>query len=227
MTEPIIRFRDRFEAGRMLAADLTAYKNRSDAIVLGLPRGGVEVAGEIAVALNLPLDVLVVRKLGTPGHKELAMGAVASGGIEVRNDEILRFAGISEEEFDAAARIELQEVEGRARLYRAERTPLQLRDKIAILVDDGLATGATMKAAIAAVRAQHAAAVVVAVPVGAADVCQEIRPLVDELICLSVPPYFFAVGGWYHVFDQTSDAEVRSILDRVSGLARGLIPGGP
>lgn len=214
MTQPIIRFRDRSEAGRMLAAELMAYEHRHDCIVLGLPRGGIEVASEVAAALGLPLDVLVVRKLGLPGHEEVAMGAVASGGILVRNPDVILMAQVPEEEFEAEVRREMEEVERRARLYRADRPPLQLQDKIVLLVDDGLATGATMKAAIAAVKAQHASAIVVAVPVGAEETCREIRPLVDELLCLSMPAHFFAVGNWYLVFNQTSDAEVRDILDR-------------
>lgn len=216
MTAPIIRFRDRFEAGRMLAAQLTAFKQRPDAIVLGLPRGGVEVAAEVAAALELPLDVMVVRKLGTPGQEELAMGAVAAGGIRIRNQEVIVLARVSEPEFEAEALRELEEVERRAQIYRGDRPPLNLDGKLVILVDDGLATGATMKAAIAAVRAQHASTILVAVPVGAEESCAEVRPLVDELICISLPPNFAAVGKWYWVFPQTSDAEVRDLLARNS-----------
>ena len=207
-------YRDRREAGRELAGSLHQYANRDDVIVLGLPRGGVPVAFEVATALNAPLDVFLVRKLGTPGHRELAMGAIASGGIKVINEDVVRYLGISDEQIDAVARAEQQELERRETAYRSGRSLPPLHDRIVILVDDGLATGSTMRAAVQAVKQQQPARVVVAVPVGASDTCAELRSICDEVVCARTPTPFSAVGQWYLDFDQTTDQEVRDLLSR-------------
>lgn len=205
-------FKDRAQAGRLLAAKLGAYKGRSDVIVLGLPRGGVPVAFEVAQALNAPLDALVVRKLGTPGHEELAMGAIASGGGRVLNLEVIEGLRISQADLDAAETRELRELERRQQAYRANRPALNLKDKTVILVDDGLATGATMRAAVAAVGQQSPQRVVVAVPVGSPDTCDLLSQEADEVVALSQPIPFNAVGQWYQHFPQTSDQEVQQLL---------------
>ncbi|HEY7444479.1 MAG TPA: phosphoribosyltransferase [Vicinamibacterales bacterium] len=206
------RFRDRSEAGRLLAEQLTEYSSRSDVLVLALPRGGVPVALEIARGLSAPLDVFLVRKLGVPWHRELAMGAIASGGIEVLNDEVVRTYGIPRHVLDAVAEVEAEELERRMRSYRGDRPLPQLTGHVVVLVDDGIATGSTMRAAVAAIRLQQPAEVVVAVPVAAADTCDELRHEVDRLICLSTPVTFVAVGDWYEDFSQTSDDQVRALL---------------
>ena len=203
---------DRRDAGRELARRLQAYAGRDDVIVLGLPRGGVPVAFEVAEALKVPLDVFLVRKLGTPGQRELAMGAIASGGIRVLNDEVVRWLGIPAEQIDAIAQEEGRELERREAAYRHGRSLPALQGRVVILVDDGLATGSTMKAAVQAVRQQHPARVVVAVPVGAPDTCSELSALADEVACVRTPTPFSAVGQWYRRFDQTSDDEVRELL---------------
>lgn len=207
------RYRDRADAGRQLAARLTAYGGRADAIVLGLARGGVAVAAEIASALDTSLDVVIARKLGVPGYEELAMGALASGGWRVLNDEVVTHLGISPEAIERVVERELREIERRERLYRRGEPPPDVRDRIAIVVDDGLATGATMRAAMLAVRAQHPDRLVVAVPVGAPEACADIRPLCDVLLCLLTPPDLQAIGLWYEDFPQLSDDEVRALLD--------------
>jgi putative phosphoribosyl transferase len=207
-------YRDRREAGRELAGALHQYADRDDVIVLGLPRGGVPVAFEVATALNAPLDVFLVRKLGTPGHRELAMGAIASGGIKVINDDVVRYLGISDEQIDAVAREEQQELERRETAYRRGRSLPPLKDRIVILVDDGLATGSTMRAAVQAVKQQQPSRVVVAVPVGASDTCGELRSICDEVVCARTPTPFSAVGQWYLDFDQTTDEEVGDLLSR-------------
>src|SRR6266403_900089 len=181
------RFRDRREAGRLLAAKLTAYANRPDVIVLALPRGGVPVAYEVARALGAPLDVFVVRKLGVPGYEELAMGAVATGGVRVLNDQLVNRLGIPEHIIDAVAARERRELARRERLYRGDRPPPDVRGRTVILIDDGLATGSTMRAAIAALRQQHPARIVVAVPVGAPETCAEFQDEADEAICALTP----------------------------------------
>jgi predicted phosphoribosyltransferase len=211
-----MRFRDRYEAGRYLAARLRQYANRPDVIVLALPRGGVPVAYEVARELNVPLDVFLVRKLGLPGREELAMGAIATGGVRVLNDEVMRVLRVPEEVIDAVAAQEQEELERRERLYRGDRPPPDVRGKTAILVDDGLATGSTMRAAIAALRAQHPARIVVAVPVGAPDTCAEFKEEADEVICARTPEPFFAVGLWYADFSQTTDEEVHELLRRAA-----------
>jgi predicted phosphoribosyltransferase len=207
-------FRDRREAGRLLAAKLTAYANRPDVIVLALPRGGVPVADEVARALGAPLDVFVVRKLGVPGSEELAMGAVATGDVRVLNDQLVNRLGIPDHLIDAVAVREGQELARRERLYRGGRPPLDVRDRTVILVDDGLATGATMHAAIAALRQLGPARIVVAVPTASPETCEEMRAEVDDVICAITPEAFQAVGRWYQDFAQTTDEEVQDLLTR-------------
>jgi len=206
------RFRDRAEAGRFLARQLSDYAGRDDVIVLALPRGGVPVAYEVAKALRAPLDVFVVRKLGVPGHEELAMGALASGGLAVIDQGIVRTLGISAAELERVVATELRELERREAAYRGDREPPQLEGKTVILVDDGLATGSTMRAAALAVRQAKPKEIVVAVPVAATETCDEFRDVVDDVICVLTPSPFRAVGLWYDDFSQTSDDEVRALL---------------
>jgi predicted phosphoribosyltransferase len=208
------RFRNRTEAGRRLAEKLAAYAGRPDILVLALPRGGVPVGYEVARALGAPLDVFMVRKLGVPGYEELAMGAVATGGVRVLNDEIVRGLGISEHEIDAAVARELQELARRERLYRGARPPPDVAGRTVVLVDDGLATGATMRAAVAAVRQQKPARIVVAVPTASPETCEAMKAEADDVICAMTPEPFFAVGHWYEDFTQTTDDEVRELLAR-------------
>jgi erythromycin esterase-like protein/adenine/guanine phosphoribosyltransferase-like PRPP-binding protein len=205
-------FRDRRDAGRQLAKKLTAYANRPDVIVLALPRGGVPVAYEVARALRAPMDVFLVRKLGVPGYEELAMGAVATGGIRVLNDEVVQRLGIPDFIIETVAAREQQELARRERLYRGGRPPPDVRGRTLILVDDGLATGATMHAAIQALRQQQPARIVVAVPTASPDTCEQMRKEVDEVICGITPDQFQAVGQWYRDFSQTTDEEVRALL---------------
>jgi putative phosphoribosyl transferase len=211
-----MRFRDRADAGRELAAELTPYADRRDVIVLALPRGGVPVAFEVARALNAPLDVFLVRKLGLPGRPELAMGAIASGGVRVLNEEVVRVLQVSDEVIDSVAVEEKQELERREHLYRGDRPAPAVHGRVVILVDDGLATGSTMRAAVAALRKQHPASIVVAVPVGARDTCAEFRGVADEVVCARTPDPFFAVGLWYTDFSQTTDEEVHDLLRRAA-----------
>jgi predicted phosphoribosyltransferase len=208
------RFRNRAEAGRELATKLGKYANRRDVIVFGLPRGGVPVAYEVAKALGAPLDVFVVRKLGFPMHPELAMGAIASGGVRVVDDRLIRDFGITDVELAAVAREEERELERRELRYRDQRPFPDVRGKTAILVDDGLATGSTMRAAAVALRAQEPKQVVVAVPVAAVETCDEFRDEVDDVVCAVTPEPFYAVGLWYEDFSQTSDEEVHDLLLR-------------
>ena len=205
-------YRDRIEAGRLLATKLTAYAHRQDVLVLALPRGGVPVAYEVAKALKAPLAVFVVRKLGVPGHEELAMGAIATGGIRVVNEEVVRMLRIPDRIIDAVAAQEQQELERRERLYRDDRPPPDVSGRTVILVDDGLATGSTMRAAIKALRRQHPAHIVVAVPVAAPSTCDEFRAEVDDIICAKTPEPFYGVGYWYEDFSQTTDNEVHDLL---------------
>jgi len=207
-------FCDRVEAGRDLAAKLKHYANRTDVIVLGLPRGGVKVAAEVARELHVPLDVFVVRKLGTPGHPELAMGAIASGGVRVLNANVINALRIPDKVIDAVARDEQRELERREKLYRNGRPPPVLRGRTVILIDDGLATGATMRAAIAALRKLHPARLVMAVPVAAPEICDEFELEVDETLCALTPNPFVAVGFWYRHFPQVTDEEVRNLLQQ-------------
>ena len=207
-------FADRTDAGRALAAALKAHAGAAETLVLGLPRGGVPVAYEVAQALELPLDVLVVRKLGLPWQPELAMGAIASGGALVRNEEVVRYLGDRDEAFEAVRAREQAELERRERDYRGNRPPLAVRGRTGILVDDGLATGATMEAAVRSLKALGARRVVVAVPVASAEARERIAAVADEVVCLATPMMFSAVGQWYADFGQTEDAEVRDLLDR-------------
>ena len=209
-----LRYRNRTEAGRRLAAALKHYAGRPDVIVLALPRGGVPVAYEVAQALGAPLDVFIVRKLGLPSHPELAIGAIASGGVRVVDQAALQRFGVTEEELAAVAANEERELERREREYRADTPPPEVRGKTVILIDDGLATGATMAAAAAALKAQGPARLVVAVPVAAPETCEALRPMVDEIVCVATPDPFLAVGLWYEDFSQTSDEEVRELLAR-------------
>ncbi len=206
------RFHDRREAGQLLARQLAQYKDRDDVVILGLPRGGVPVAYEIARHLRAPLDVFVVRKLGVPWQPELAMGAIAGRGVEVLNDDVVAAYRIPPHVIRTVADREARELERRRLEYRGERPLPDLRDRIAILVDDGLATGSSMRAAVTAVRAEQPRAVVVAVPVGAPSTCRELQAVADEVVCLRMPPDFAAVGRWYEDFSQTTDAEVRDLL---------------
>jgi putative phosphoribosyl transferase len=207
-------FRDRREAGRVLAGLLTEYRDIPDIIVLGLPRGGVPVAFEVAIALQAPLDVMIVRKLGVPGHEELAMGAIASGGVQIINDDIVRHAGITAAVLASVAADERMELARRERTYRGERAPLPVKGKIAILVDDGLATGSTMRAAVMALRAMRPARILVAVPVAALDACAALKAEADEVVCAFTPSLFYGVGQWYEDFAQTTDGEVRDLLEK-------------
>jgi erythromycin esterase-like protein/predicted phosphoribosyltransferase len=207
-------FRDRSEAGRQLAAKLAAYANRPDVLVLGLPRGGVPVAYEVARALGAPLDVFIVRKLGVPGYEELAMGAVATGGVRVLNEALVQKLGIPEYVIEVVAAREQEELKRRERLYRGGRPLPDVRGRTVILVDDGLATGATMQAAIKALKQQDPARIVVAVPIASRETCEELRAEVDEVICAVTPEPFQAVGLWYEDFSQTTDEEVRALLAR-------------
>ena len=205
-------FKDRHEAGVALAALLKGYARRNDVIVLALPRGGVPVAYEVAVSLEVPLDVFSVRKLGVPGHPELAMGAIASGGVQVLNEDVLAWYRPSAETVEAVARVEMHELERRERLYREGRPLVLVEGRTVILVDDGLATGSTMRAAVQAVRQLRAGAVVVAAPVGAPDTCRAMRQVADDVVCVFTPDGFTAVGAWYEDFSETSDDEVRRLL---------------
>jgi len=205
-------FEDRREAGRALAVRLRPYAGRDDVVVLALPRGGVPVAFPVAEALDAPLDLFLVRKLGTPGHRELAMGAIASGGIRVLNDEVVKWYGIPPEAIDAVAREEERELGRREIAYREGRDGVPLEGRVVILIDDGLATGSTMMAAVKAVRQQAPSRVIVAVPVGARETCAALAAVADEVVCLRMPEPFSAVGQWYLDFDQTSDDEVRKLL---------------
>src|SRR5687767_7548338 len=202
------RFTNRADAGRQLAALLTSYANRDDVIVLALPRGGVPIGFEVASALGTPLDVFLVRKLGVPGHAELAMGAIASGGVRVLSHDIIAQLSVSPAEVEEVTARERVELDRRDRMYRGDREPAALGGRTVILVDDGLATGATMEAAILAVRQSQPARVVVAAPVGAPDTCRRLARVADEVVCVATPEPFQAVGLWYERFDQTSDDEV-------------------
>jgi predicted phosphoribosyltransferase len=206
------RFKDRMHAGKLLARELDAYAHHPDAIVLALPRGGVPVGFALAHALGLALDVLLVRKLGMPGHEEYAIGAVASGGVRVLQQEAIELSGVQPELIATLVAREQAVIEGRERLYRGARPPPALAGRTVILADDGLATGASMRAAVAVARAQSAARIVIAVPVGAPDSVEALAAEVDQIACLSTPMLFRAVSQWYRNFDQTSDAEVQDLL---------------
>lgn len=210
------RFSDRRDAGKILAQELTAYAGRSDVIVLALPRGGVPVAYEVALALNVPLDIFIVRKLGLPGHEELAIGAIASGGVRVLNEDIIHALNIPEAMINRVAQQELQELGRREQLYRGDRPMLDVQDKTVILIDDGLATGASMRAAVSGVRTRHPARIVIAVPTAAPETCNAFEFEVDEIVCAMTPEPFFGVGKWYENFSQITDEEVHTLLEEAS-----------
>lgn len=209
-------FQDRAMAGRILAERLSHHAHRPQTRVLALPRGGVPVGYEVARALGAPLDVFTVRKLGTPGHEELAMGAIATGGVRVLNPEVIRELGIHPRQLDAIARREAVELERREAHYRQGRPALDVRGRSVIVVDDGLATGSTMRAAVAALRKQGPARIIVAVPVAPRESCEDLEALADETVCARTPEPFYAVGLWYRDFEQTSDDEVRALLERAA-----------
>lgn len=213
-------FRDRAEAGRYLAQRLADLSGRSDLLVLGIPRGGVPVAYEVARVLRAPLDLIVVRKLGYPGAEELAMGAIASGGVRVLNQQVLQELPVSQRVIEAVAAKESKELERRERSYRGDRPPVDARGRTVVVVDDGLATGSSMRAAVMALRQHGPASIVVAVPVGATSTCRSIAHLVDRLECVIESSEFFAVGAWYEDFSQTTDDEVRRLLYRLSPTAK-------
>ena len=213
-TESALPYRDRTEAGRRLVRRLSTYIGRNDVIVLGLPRGGVPVAFEVAAALGAPLDVMVVRKLGTPGQEELAMGAIGSGGARVLNEEIVAQLGLSDAAIERVEARERRELTRREEVYRGERPAPELAGRCVILVDDGLATGATMRAAIKALRPLRPARIVVAVPVAPSEVVARVRREADEVVCPETPEPYIAVGRWYRAFPQTGDDEVRELLRR-------------
>ena len=209
-------YRDRSDAGRRLAASLAHYAGDPSLLVLGLPRGGVPVAAEVADALGAPLDVYVVRKLGVPGQRELAMGAIGSGGVRVMNERVLRAAGVPAEAIEEVIGEEERELERRERSLRGERPPPEVEGRTIVLVDDGIATGSTMRAAIAALQARGAGKVVVAVPVAASDTCAELAEDVDEVVCAATPDPVRAISIWYEDFEQTTDAEVRELVERAA-----------
>jgi len=205
-------YKNRSEAGKRLAAKLHVFANQANVVVLGLPRGGVPVAFEVARKLRLPLDVFVVRKLGVPGHEELAMGAIASGGIKVLHEDVVRSLNISGETIESVTRKQGEEVKRREQLYRGNRPSLNVRDITVILVDDGLATGATMRAAVQALRRQKPLSIIVAVPAAAPEACEELGQEADDIVCAITPDPFFSVGSWYEDFSQTTDEEVSQLL---------------
>ncbi len=202
------RLRNRREAGRLLAERLGSYAGRSDVVVLGLPRGGVVVAFEVAVALRVPLDIFMVRKLGVPGHEELAMGAIASGGVRTLNRDVISMMGITPEQIEAAVRRQQAVLEQRERTYRGAAPPQPMEGRTLIVVDDGLATGASMRTALRALRQRAPVRLVVAVPVAPESTCRELRAEADEVVCVVMPQPFYAIGEWYQDFAQTEDAEV-------------------
>jgi putative phosphoribosyl transferase len=210
----VLMFKDRVDAGRLLAMQLKEYANQPDLLVLGLPRGGAPVAFEVARALKAPLDVFLVRKLGTPGHEELAMGAIASGDVRILNDMVVKGLNIDNEAINQVTERELKELQRRERQYRGDNPEPELHNRTVILIDDGLATGTTMRAAAIALRQQQPARIIVAVPVAAPETCDEFRDLVDEVVCAVTPRELYAVGLWYEDFSQTSDDEVVELLER-------------
>ena len=209
---PSRAFRDRTEAGEVLAGLLVGYRDREDVVVLGLPRGGVPVAAEVARELRAPLDVFVVRKLGVPGREELAMGAIASGGVRVVNRSVVDGLGIESDVVESVAARELEELGRRESVYRGDRLPPSVAQKVVIVVDDGLATGSTMRAAVAALREHDPSRIVVAVPVGSSMTCDELEAEADEVVCARTPAHFLAVGQWYHDFSPTTDDQIRRLL---------------
>ena len=215
MTTIETRFRNRSEAGKLLASKLAQYVNRSDVLVLGIPRGGVTVAFEVATALNAPLDICLVRKLGIPGNPELAMGAIAAGGFEVLNEDLLNWLQVSGHTISEVADRELQELQHHDRIYRGDRSPLDIRQQIVILVDDGLSTGAMMRAAIGVLKPQQPQRLIIAVPVAPLDTCDRLRAEVDDVVCLMTPEQFCGIGLWYEDFAPTTDEQVCELLNNV------------
>ncbi len=205
-------FKNRKSAGNLLAQALSAYRDRQDLVVLALPRGGVPVGAKVAEAMDAPLDVMIVRKLGTPGQEELAMGAIASGGIRVLNEELVTFAGIDQETIDEVSTLEQKELERQEKIYRGGRARVDLEGQTVLLVDDGLATGTTMRAAVQATRAEGAAVIVVAIPVAPPDTIEQLYNIADDVVCLQSPEPFGGVGLWYLDFRQTTDQEVIDLL---------------
>ncbi len=216
------KFHTRTEAGKMLARALTAYADCEDLLVLGLPRGGVPVAYEVAKVLDASLDICLVRKLGVPGHKELAMGAITSGGIRVINYDVVSSLGISNQTIEQVTADELQELQRRDRAYRGDRPPLNVKNRTVIVVDDGIATGSTMRAAITMLQQQQPKRIVVAVPIAPPETCEELSNQVDEVVCLKMPERMYAVGVWYEDFSQTTDEEVRYLLGKQSDVSSQL-----
>lgn len=211
-------FRDRVDAGKRLAKELSKYSNRPDVLILALPRGGVPVAFEVAKELNVKMDVFIVRKLGVPGNEELAMGAIASEDVRVLNENVIRSYKIPDRVIATVAANELRELERRERKYRGDRPKPDMKDMTVILIDDGLATGATMHAAVEALKTKHPAKLVVAVPTASPDMCRFFKDIVDEMICLTTPEPFYAVGTWYGDFSQTTDEEVCKLLKEAQSL---------
>lgn len=210
------RYRDRTDAGQQLAGRLLKYTDRPDLIVLALPRGGVPVGFEVAVALRSPLDVFIVRKLGLPDHAEVGMGAIATGGVRILDERVVRAYGVTEAEIAEVTEIEQRELERRERRYRGDREPPDVGGRCVILVDDGLATGSTMLAAVTALRKEQAGRIVVAVPIAPPETCDAFRDVVDDIVCVMTPEPFYAVGLWYEDFTQTTDDEVHELLDRAA-----------
>ena len=211
------QFRDRTEAGRLLAKRLkSTYANRSDVLVLGLPRGGVPVAYEVAKVLHAPLDICIVRKLGVPGNQELAMGAIATGGIMVLNEDLVASLNISPKAIAQVVTTERQELERRDHLYRGTRPVPDLSHRTVIIIDDGIATGSTLKAALSTIKQQQPERIVVAVPVASPEICQELQDEVDEVVCLLIPERLYAIGIWYNDFSPTTDAEVSNLLQQAA-----------
>jgi len=209
-------FRNRRDAGRILASYLAQYADRPDVVILALPRGGVPVGFELARALRAPLDVMVVRKLGVPGHEELAMGAIASGGVRILNHDVIQMLGIRPDTFECVAEQEQQELARREAAYRGNRGPAAVKGRTVILVDDGLATGSTMRAAVAALRTLQPSRIVIAVPTAAAETCHELKAEADDVVCAMTPTPFFGVGQWYDDFSQTTDEEVHRLLQEAA-----------
>jgi len=217
-----VYFRDRTEAGQVLARCLQQYKNQPDVLILGLPRGGVPVAYEVAREMKAPLDVFIVRKLGVPGHEELGMGAIATGGVRILQDGIVRELGISPQTIEAVSAREQAELERRERLYRGDRPAPTIKGRTIVIVDDGLATGSTMKAAIQAVRQQDPRQVIVAVPTAPSETCEQLKGSADEVVCALTPEPFFAVGGSYADFTQITDEEVRDLIASAVNISPGV-----
>ena len=212
----MVPFKDRRDAGKKLGQKLSAYFERPNGLILALPRGGVPVAYEVALALNIPLDIFIVRKLGVPGREELAFGAIASGGVRVLNSDVVRMLSIPDEVINFVAKREFQELQRREQHYRGNRPAPDVRDRTVILIDDGLATGASMRAAVAGLRAQHPARIVIAVPTAAPETCKAFQSEVDEIVCAVTPELFYGVGRWYEDFSQVTDEEVRTLLQEAN-----------